>query len=124
MGDGEMMHTKEPWAQNGHRIESRDEHGVANDGWIVAQCEGMDAEANTRRIVACVNALEGLNDYALIGGWSFRGFSAYTNKIIQQRDELLAALRALADCYERKSDAQEPLIFARQAIARAQGEAK
>ena len=60
-----MTHTKEPWAFNGARIESRDEHGWANDGWIVAMNEGPEAIDNARRIVAAVNACAGLPTEAL-----------------------------------------------------------
>lgn len=53
-------HTPEPWATNGTRIESEHSHGWANDGWIIAGLEGPDAEANARRIVACVNVCAGI----------------------------------------------------------------
>ncbi len=36
------------------RLESRDEHGVVNDGWIIAEFHGPDAEANAEFIIqAC-----------------------------------------------------------------------
>lgn len=41
-----MAHTPTPWVANGHRVESEKDHGWANDGWIVAHCEGPGAEDN------------------------------------------------------------------------------
>ena len=52
-----MSHTQGKLATNADRIESEKEHGWANDGWIIAKCEGPDAFANTRRLVACWNLL-------------------------------------------------------------------
>lgn len=48
--------TPAPWAPNGNRVESRDEHGVANDGWIICECTGPDARANAKHIAEAVNA--------------------------------------------------------------------
>lgn len=51
-------HTPAPWAVNydGWKVESRDNHGWANDGWIICKCDGPDARANAMLIVAAVNA--------------------------------------------------------------------
>jgi hypothetical protein len=58
--------TPRPWATNDRRVESQHNHGWANDGWIIAQCEGPDAEANAALIVRAVNSfdamLEALSD--------------------------------------------------------------
>lgn len=51
------MHTPELWEVNGIRLESRDQHGVVNDGWIIAEFEGPDAADNCRRTKVCVNAM-------------------------------------------------------------------
>ena len=89
-------HTPEPWATNGTRIESEHSHGWANDGWIIAGLEGPDAEANARRIVACVNVCAGiptevLERYKL-------GVIGVDYKLTkQQRDKLLAACDALLE---------------------------
>lgn len=102
-------HTKEPWAFNGARIESRDEHGWANDGWIAALCEGPEAIANARRIVACVNACAGmdsllLENIAMTGGMVER-FSLL-NQTEKQRDKLLQAAKNLRDVKGRHHSEQ------------------
>lgn len=97
-------HTPEPWATNGTRIESEHSHGWANDGWIIAGLEGPDAEANARRIVACVNVCAGiptevLERYKL-------GVIGVDYKLTkQQRDKLLAAAEAI------EIDAEECMDF-------------
>jgi len=56
--------TPRPWAVNHTRVESRDEHGVANDGWIVADCKyGPDGEANAELIVCAVNCHDELVEF-------------------------------------------------------------
>lgn len=51
-------------------------------------------EANARRMVACWNALDGLHDDALGGGWTAAGMNAYAKgleeKLRVARDMLLA----------------------------------
>lgn len=98
----ENKHTPEPWRVElvNHALgDTGDYEGVveiragdAKRPMIEIWSDSDEAEANARRIVACVNALEGLNDYALSGGWSFRGIEAYAKGLEKQRDELLAAL--------------------------------
>lgn len=56
-------HTPGPWIENyqyGLRIESEKEHGIVNDGWIIAQLEGSDKEANAKLIAAAPEMLEAL----------------------------------------------------------------
>lgn len=56
--------TPRPWAFNPHvdpmnasaRVESKDAHGIDNNGWIIADLFGPDAEANAELIVTAVNA--------------------------------------------------------------------
>lgn len=48
-------------------------------------------EANAQRLVACWNALDGLSDEALDGGWNARSMSAYAKGL----ESKLAAARAL-----------------------------
>ncbi len=55
-------HTPGPWAQNEDRVESANEHGWINDGWIVAGCAGPDAYANARLIAAAPEMLEALRE--------------------------------------------------------------
>lgn len=55
-----VKHTPTPWATNGKRVENRDEHGIVNDGWIICDCDGPDAEANAALIVRALNSHEAL----------------------------------------------------------------
>ncbi|MDO8065615.1 hypothetical protein [Janthinobacterium sp. SUN206] len=48
-------------------------------------------EANAQRLVACWNALDGLSDDHLAGGWNVRGMSSYAKGL----EEKLAAARVL-----------------------------
>ncbi|MDN2710662.1 hypothetical protein O0880_14655 [Janthinobacterium sp. SUN118] len=48
-------------------------------------------EANARRMVACWNALDGLHDDALGGGWTAAGMNAYAKDL----ENKLAVARAL-----------------------------
>ena len=92
-------HTPEPWATNGTRIESEHSHGWANDGWIIAGLEGPDAEANARRIVACVNVCAGIPTEVLEHGdiaKALKIFALDSATFRRQRDELLAALERLS----------------------------
>ena len=89
-----MIHTKEPWVVL-PKDQASNPFIVASEatGLSIADCLcpiGGNNEQNARRIVACVNALEGLNDDALIGGWSFKGIEAYAKELAKERDELLA----------------------------------
>jgi hypothetical protein len=63
------------------------------------------------RARACVNALEGLNDYALIGGWSFRGSEAYSKGLEQQRDELLTAAETLLSRKRPEQTEDDPRLI-------------
>ena len=92
-------HTPEPWATNGTRIESEHSHGWANDGWIIAGLEGPDAEANARRIVACVNTCAGLPTEVL-ERYKLGVIGVEYKSTKQQRDELLAALERSLESFE------------------------
>jgi hypothetical protein len=90
-------HTPEPWALNGLRIESKEEHGWANGGWIIAEVFGDDASANARRVVACVNACAGVHENYLQAVIEEGGAA----KFFTQRDELLVALETLFEAYQK-----------------------
>lgn len=111
-------HTAGPWAvdtdtqerfcsKTGQRLESQRTHRVmAGDKWV--SCTFNDDEANAQRIVACVNACEGIGDPA-----AFR----------RQYDEMLEALlavRAAAD--GGPCDGVDDLV--ERAIAEAEGRAQ
>ena len=130
----ENKHTPEPW-----RVEIGEQpeciavlctSGLAHFE-IVSDSQLGDIHADARRIVACVNALEGLNDYALSGGWSFRGIEAYAKGLEKQRDELLAAIERFMDSHEECTDfdgftaqivSMADYHQAQEAIARVKGE--
>jgi hypothetical protein len=62
--------TSRPWAVNvwldplnaSARIESKGAHGIDNDGWIIADLFGPDAQGNAELIVRAVNAFEPLTE--------------------------------------------------------------
>jgi hypothetical protein len=93
-------HTPGPWAQNVARIESEREHGWANDGWIIAKCEGPDAAANARliaeapalkeRLESAIDALDRLTDR--IDGTGF----AHSDEFRSALDEIDLARAAIA----------------------------
>lgn len=88
-----MSHTKEPLTYM--ELPTADGEymvlgGEGQEYGLVASCIELD---DARRIVACVNALEGLSDYALLGGWSFRGIESRAKLLENQRDEYWEALQ-------------------------------
>lgn len=131
-------HTPGPWAL--------DRHGVIRGGKPIEYVNGAsipqvalatgndgisDDErlANAERIVACVNACEGLTTEELrLFAMLPDGLAGTVARVTAQRDELLAALRAvlewtdpfaLPNCERNEADVDR----ARAAIARAEGRA-
>lgn len=134
----EPTHTAGRMAQNGDRVESEDDHGVVNDGWIVAECKGPDASWNARRLVVCWNACEGIRTegleaepekklvkYLYDRKANYLVASLEIGKQMRQRAELLAALEYMVanigqpECIETR----EGYANARAAIAKARGQA-
>jgi hypothetical protein len=60
-------------------------------------------EANAQRMVACWNALDGLSDDHLAGGWNVRRMSAYTKGL---ENKLAAAQDLLAEVVKPHDDRQ------------------
>lgn len=90
------QHTPEPWVIDGQCAAAAESDQV-NSGYYTAICKGPDGEANSRRIVACVNACAGLPQEALDGGWSATGISAYAadlEKQVRHFQERLAVFQA------------------------------
>lgn len=58
-------------------------------------------EANAQRLVACWNALDGLHDDALGGGWTAAGMNAYAKDL---EDKLAAARVLLAEAVKPHDD--------------------
>jgi len=64
-------------------------------------------EANARRLVACWNALDGLSQDALDGGWNFKDADAYTVRIERELDSSRAVNAELErQIAEAKRDAK------------------
>src|SRR5574343_687420 len=97
----EQNHTPEPWSYQASIPEDGFECFFINGkSKRISDFDGPQDEeqfANVRRIIYCVNALEGLSDHALIGGWTFRGIEAFAKGLEKQRDELLALLVELSE---------------------------
>jgi protein tyrosine phosphatase (PTP) superfamily phosphohydrolase (DUF442 family) len=99
-------HTSEPWFIDGQCAAA--ESDQVNNGFYTAICKGPDGEANTRRIVACVNACRGLPTEEL----EQKGFVAAVGtqllKVEQQRDELLEALNEAVETIEWMNGCSSP----------------
>lgn len=85
-----MKHTKEPWSQ-GDIIK---ELIFSEDGdSVIAKCMKMDEfedgnqEANTKRIVACVNACAGITNEALEAGVVACGVNNLRDNIPEGNDQ-------------------------------------
>lgn len=107
----DTKHTPGPWTNNDGVITDAEERRlclVAPDGIALDE---QDA-ANARRIVACVNACDGIGTETLEhckfeGDWN----------AAKQRDELLAALRHITDIAEVSFNQDDNILsFERQAI--------
>lgn len=85
-----MEHTKGPWIVTGDGTIRYIESRIGN-GWMqeVATCMGTeygDMEANARRIVACVNACEGIPSDNVL----FTNVGSVRKLIVQQELEIVA----------------------------------
>jgi uncharacterized protein YbaR (Trm112 family) len=101
-----MEHTKEPW--HVLNIFAHPEIRNKEDEFILALYRG-ERIANARRIVACVNACEGIQtEFLELGEAEWVKALSERNALINQRDELVAALAdALPDMLH---DAQRTLM--------------
>lgn len=111
------QHTQGPWNVSMNEIESATGELIAT---VIRDQDGH-VKANARRIVACVNACEGI-ETGMLEGFS-PGFlkslpdRAYADR--QHRDELLEALIAITD--ESVCTNSAIVEQARAAIAKAEG---
>ena len=90
-------YTRGPWKTEGEGIHAIIRGG---DATIVAVRHRLPAdvhEANARRIVACVNACEGISTENLEDNRPVKWLAQQYNEVVKQRDELLEALQALMD---------------------------
>jgi hypothetical protein len=90
-------------AANGDRIESKGDHGWINDGWIIAKCEGPDAFANARRLVACWNSCEAMDTDLLENSEWIKLVASEMKRLADERAELAAEVKRL----ERERLAQD-----------------
>lgn len=107
-----MSHTKEPWGFTDHGVsevnvysENTQECVAVLDGegsWSWFNKTADMHRANARRIVACVNACEGIDtdSLRLLPKQLFREWLGSVDpecdRIVQQRDKLLAAVKKAA----------------------------
>lgn len=137
-------HTPGPWTANfEHHARANDaqfmvcrddNHPLAvlsADGWIGIS----ERKANARRIVACVNACDGI-ETALLEGFSPRFLATLPDRHLEQRNDLLKALRRLSfaamardntmgdQCglFAAQSELRDANKLAMEAIAKATGE--
>jgi hypothetical protein len=92
------QHTHEPWLVSARQDEPRQRKiGTGEEGWLgVALVFGdteEEADANGRRLVACVNACAGIPTEAL----ECQTKKELTKKLTDTSKELLAALEVLAN---------------------------
>lgn len=126
-----MSHTKEPWIIKKDMIYGNEERESVACVLDVRWPYGFraNAEANSKRIVSCVNALQGLSDDALDGGWNFKSMSKYCKDIESERDELFRVLQeaqiitsyAAAEWMTQRAISTDQKVKA--IIAKAKGEA-
>ena len=92
-----MQHTKEPW--NGKNIPLT-ASALERAGFYIVFTNNPatkdEAEANARRIVACVNACEGIPT-GVLEKQGMVPIEQVTHDIERQRDKLLAALTEIAE---------------------------
>ena len=97
-----MEHTKEPWElRNGH------DHTIiisSIDTLRYAIVNGLDANANAKRIVSCVNACAGISNEVLAGALH-HGVDPLQKRIAKITADVLHAIEALESCnYSASND--------------------
>lgn len=103
----EQKHTPGPWKVTGtgtiRYIDAPAGNGIMQEVAACMRVEYGDMDANARRIVACVNACEGLDTYLLENSGDIASAATaqakYIQKIERQRDQLLSALERMLQCY-------------------------
>ena len=94
-------HSKVPWSKNDYwQVADANNRRVCVDGFAFGSHSTEESQANTRRVIACVNACEGFSDEELEGANLFTDSIESLHEILatrRQRDELLAALEGLLE---------------------------
>lgn len=91
-------HTPEPWVKNEyHQVFGPNDRRICIDGFAFGTHSTEESQANTKRVVACINACEGFSIEELEGANLFKDSiesDAEITVLNKQRDALLAELRA------------------------------
>ena len=125
-------HSKGPWYKNRNwLIADANGHPICVDGFSFGSHSTEESQANTRRIVACINACEGFSIEELEGADLFKDSIESQSEIIALKkhlDELLEALigllgetEAIAQVMPAYGESQN-IKNARAAISKAGGE--
>ena len=92
-------HTKEPWLCDKRTVYTLNKKGFNIFSAVVQDCRtsNSEMEENARRIVACVNACEGISTENLEDNKPIIELANDYNAVLKQRDMLLDVLRKTAD---------------------------
>ena len=85
-------HTKTPWAVSEYK-DGRRSIIIDGDGFGIAQVDYSNRDANTRRIVACVNACEGIDTESLEAD----GYGENWAEIARHRLELMELVTVMEE---------------------------
>jgi hypothetical protein len=95
-------------AETGQDDGDSPETVIRGESWSTAIALSLDCnnapgmrEANAQRLVACWNALDGLHDDALGGGWTAAGMNAYAKGL---ENKLAAAQELLVEVVKPHDD--------------------
>ena len=123
-------HTKEPWhvmeTGFGNKAQNPVVYATGDELIYITSCEDFasmtrtDNLANARRIVACVNACEGMNTLYLENFGNKESITDYLrNKFVNE--ELLAALKEISEMtYDAWTNGAKAAEIAKEAIAKAE----
>lgn len=130
-------HTPAPWLENEHhQVFGPNGRRICVDGFAFGTHSTEESQANTKRVVACINACEGFSLEELEGANLFADSIESDAEIIalkKQRDELLEALCDFSEYVHNEQCSTDGavqysttqinrLVFkARDAIAKAKG---
>lgn len=114
-------YTKGPWVIRDDEVGYISQHDDQSFGMFCPLAIVYEND-NAKRIVSCVNALEGLSNDALDGGWNFKSMSDYCKDIESQRNELLEACEMIANLADKMDFPSIVLDQVFDAIDKAKGE--
>lgn len=103
-------HTNEPWSllPDGLTIVDNNNQEIATVCWRHKHLDDTgETSANANRIVSCVNALEGVPNDALDGGWSAEGISVYAKSLERNQNELIECLLRILVMAQAAGDESE-----------------